>query len=81
MNTHLLSLWFKQGKQRLFSRISLPKMKLTIVLLALAIVQAHASSYAQKITLNRTNTSLVEIINEIRQQSGYDFFIQQCIAA
>lgn len=73
MNKHLLSLWFKQGKQRLFSRISLPKMKLTIVLLTLAIVQAHASSYAQKITLNRTNTSLVEIINEIRQQSGYDF--------
>lgn len=73
MNKNLLFQWFKQGKQGLFSRMSLPKMKMTFVLLALAIVQAQANSYAQKITLNRTNTSLVEIINEIRQQSGYDF--------
>lgn len=49
-------------------------MKLTIVILTTAILQVSASSYAQKITLSQKNVSLEKIFNEIRIQSGYDFF-------
>ena len=49
-------------------------MKMILFFLTSAILQVNASSYAQKISLNRTNAPLDEIINEIREQSGYDFF-------
>lgn len=50
------------------------KMKLVVFFLTTAILQVSANSFAQKITLNKTNESLEKIINEIRDQSGYDFF-------
>lgn len=49
-------------------------MKLIIFFLTTAILQVSANSFAQKITLNKTNESLEKVINEIRDQSGYDFF-------
>ena len=49
-------------------------MKLVIMLLTTAILQVSAHTYAQKITLNRSNTPLEKVMKEIRTQSGYDFF-------
>ena len=48
-------------------------MKLVIVFLTTAILQVNASTFAQKITLNKRDASLGVIIKEIRKQSGYDF--------
>lgn len=49
-------------------------MKLIIILLTTAIMQVSASTYAQSITLNKKNAPLIQVIDEIRNQSGYDFF-------
>lgn len=48
-------------------------MKLVMIFLTMAIMQVSAKSFAQKITLNETNAPLARIIEQIRQQSGYDF--------
>lgn len=48
-------------------------MKLTIVLLIATMMQVSASSFAQKITLNKRAASIQSIFNEIGKQSGYDF--------
>lgn len=47
-------------------------MKITALLLFLFIMQVNATTYAQRITLNKVNTSLKSVIEEIRTQSGYD---------
>ncbi|MDB5091582.1 MAG: hypothetical protein JWR09_5576 [Mucilaginibacter sp.] len=49
-------------------------MKLIIVILTTAILQVSANAYAQKITLSQKNVSIEKIFDEIRIQSGYDFF-------
>lgn len=49
-------------------------MKLIILFLTVTILQVSAESHAQRITLNIKNEPLVKIFNEIRNQSGYDFF-------
>ncbi len=49
-------------------------MKIITFLLIVTIMQVSASSFAQKITLNRANAPLSSIIDEIRNQSNYDFF-------
>lgn len=48
-------------------------MRLTTIILIAAIVQVSASSFAQKITLSKKNTPLVKVLEEISNQSGYDF--------
>lgn len=48
-------------------------MKMIVLLLTTAIMQVSASTFAQKITLNKNKAPLSEIFNEIRNQSGYDF--------
>ncbi|SMC66426.1 SusC/RagA family TonB-linked outer membrane protein [Pedobacter nyackensis] len=48
-------------------------MRLTTVLLIATIMQVSASSLAQKITLSKKNAPLDQVINDIRDQSGYDF--------
>lgn len=48
-------------------------MKLTIVLITAALLQASASGYAQKITLSKKGASLEQIFWEISSQSGYEF--------
>jgi TonB-linked SusC/RagA family outer membrane protein len=47
-------------------------MKLIMILMTTAILQVSASSFAQRITLNETNSSLEKVIDQIRQQSGYN---------
>lgn len=48
-------------------------MRLTTVLLIATVMQVSATSFAQKITINKKNASLDMVINDIRQQSGFDF--------
>jgi TonB-linked SusC/RagA family outer membrane protein len=49
-------------------------MRLTTVILVASLMQVSAIGFAQKITLSKVNVPLNQIINEIRVQSGYDFF-------
>lgn len=48
-------------------------MRLTTVLLIATMLQVSASSFGQKITVNKKNATLDDIMNDIRSQSGYDF--------
>jgi TonB-linked SusC/RagA family outer membrane protein len=48
-------------------------MKLTFVLLTLALVQVQAATYAQKISISVKNASLENVLTQLRQQSGYNF--------
>lgn len=48
-------------------------MKLITIFLTTAIMQVSAGSFAQRITLNTKNTTLKSVIDQIHQQSGYDF--------
>ncbi|WP_240663368.1 SusC/RagA family TonB-linked outer membrane protein [Mucilaginibacter limnophilus] len=48
-------------------------MKLTSLMLILALMQVSASTLAQKVTLSERNASLSTIFEQIRKQTGYDF--------
>ena len=48
-------------------------MKLVLILLITTIIQANAASYAQTVSLNLKNASMREVIEELRQQTGYHF--------
>ena len=50
-------------------------MRLTTVILIAAIMQVSATSFAQKISLNKVNASLEDIIKNLRIQSGYNFVV------
>jgi TonB-linked SusC/RagA family outer membrane protein len=49
-------------------------MKLTFLLCVVAFMQVSASSFAQKISLQKNNATLLETLNDIRLQSGYNVF-------
>lgn len=49
-------------------------MKLISLFLLITIVQVKAGVYAQKVTLKGKDMALEQVIKQIRQQSGYDFF-------
>ncbi|WP_353135922.1 SusC/RagA family TonB-linked outer membrane protein, partial [Pseudopedobacter sp.] len=77
MHLKIPLLFFKQkvlpvitGKPR---SKALRNMKLTAVILLLATMQVGASSYAQKVSLTKRNASLVDVLKEIRNQTGYYF--------
>jgi len=48
-------------------------MKLVIILLTATFLQASALGYAQKVTINVKNASIEQVLEEIQQQTGYDF--------
>ena len=48
-------------------------VKITTLLLLVAIVHVSASSYAQRINLSETNAPLKKLFKEIRKQTGYNF--------
>ena len=48
-------------------------MRLTTVILIASLMQVSASTFAQRITINRHNVSLEAVLKEIRIQSGYSF--------
>ncbi len=49
-------------------------MKLITVLLIATCLQVSAKGYAQRVTLKETNIPLVKVFEEIRKQTGYQFF-------
>jgi TonB-linked SusC/RagA family outer membrane protein len=54
-------------------------MKITTLLLVIAILQVSASSFAQKVTLTVKNAPLVTVFDQIRKQTGYDFLFSSSI--
>ncbi|TDQ08103.1 TonB-dependent receptor [Pedobacter metabolipauper] len=50
-------------------------MRLTIMFMVAALMHINASVFAQKITINKTKTSLISILKEVRKQTGYNFVI------
>jgi TonB-linked SusC/RagA family outer membrane protein len=56
--------------RNLFFKFTLA-MKLTTLLIFIASIQISAKSFSQKITLNLKKSSLNEVLQEIRKQSGY----------
>ncbi|MFA7472826.1 MAG: SusC/RagA family TonB-linked outer membrane protein, partial [Spirosomataceae bacterium] len=48
-------------------------MKLTLLLILVAIIQVNATVYSQTVRLNVKNSGLEKIFLEIRSQTGYDF--------
>jgi TonB-linked SusC/RagA family outer membrane protein len=69
-----LNLHNRYGEHRRTFYKFLLVMKITTFFLLMTIMQVSATSFAQKITLNKINSPLSLIINEIRDQSNYDFF-------
>ncbi|WP_234991033.1 TonB-dependent receptor [Sphingobacterium psychroaquaticum] len=49
-------------------------MKITMMLITCLLVQVSASTFGQRINLNRQNSNIPTILQEIRKQSQYDFF-------
>ncbi|PRD47817.1 hypothetical protein C5745_07835 [Sphingobacterium haloxyli] len=49
-------------------------MKITMVLLTCVFVQVTAATYAQRITLNKQNSSIKVVLEEIRKQTNFSFF-------
>ncbi|WP_165499788.1 SusC/RagA family TonB-linked outer membrane protein [Pedobacter frigidisoli] len=54
-------------------------MKLTTLLLIMVIMQVNANSFAQKITLKEKNSSLENVFQEIRNQTGFDFMVTKSV--
>jgi len=48
-------------------------MKLAIVILIAAVFHVKGNTYAQKVSLNEKNSNLVNVLQKIGDQSGYDF--------
>ena len=48
-------------------------MKITALLLFVAVLQVSASSFAQQISLSETNSTLKKLFKDISKQSGYNF--------
>ena len=50
------------------------RMKLSCILLMIGFLQLNAHTYAQHISISKRNASLVEVLNDIKKQSGYHIF-------
>ena len=48
-------------------------MKLIVLLMTIALMQGHATGYAQTVSISQRNVSLEKIFKEIRKQTGYAF--------
>lgn len=49
-------------------------MKLTILLMTVALLQVNAGAFSQKVTIKGKNLTLKEVFSTIRKQTGYNFF-------
>ncbi|MDR6941568.1 TonB-dependent receptor [Mucilaginibacter pocheonensis] len=50
-------------------------MRLTIIIMIVSLVQVSATSLAQRITVNKTNQTLISVLRDVRMQTGYNFVI------
>src|SRR5690606_37785022 len=48
-------------------------MKLTVLLMTIALLQVRAAGHAQTVTLSKQNISLSRLFKEIGKQTGYTF--------
>ncbi|MES2456465.1 MAG: SusC/RagA family TonB-linked outer membrane protein [Bacteroidota bacterium] len=48
---------------------------LAIVILLVTLLSTATSTFAQKISVNRTSSSLISILKDVRKQTGYNFVI------
>lgn len=48
-------------------------MKISLILMTIILLKVNATGFAQKITISKTNASLIEIFKDIEVQSGYGF--------
>jgi TonB-linked SusC/RagA family outer membrane protein len=48
-------------------------MKLTVIIMIITLMQVAAAGFAQRITLKEKETPLAEVIEKLRNQTGYDF--------
>lgn len=73
---------FSQGTPRrarwdreipLLSKKTLLMMKLTVLLMTVALLNVHAAGYSQTVTLSRRNAPLDEVFREFRKQTGFNF--------
>ncbi|TKC65414.1 SusC/RagA family TonB-linked outer membrane protein [Pedobacter hiemivivus] len=48
-------------------------MRLTIIIITALFIQVSAKSVAQKVTISAKNAPLLQLFNELRLQTGYDF--------
>lgn len=65
-------LWCRQpGYAKQFLRV----MKILLILMTAFLMQVSASTFAQKITLNEKEASLVSVFEKINKQSGVDFLV------
>ena len=49
-------------------------MKLTILMMTVALLHVNAGAYSQKVTITGNNLTLEEVFNAIHKQAGYNFF-------
>ena len=49
-------------------------MKITMVLLTCVLAHLSAATYGQRLTINKQKTLLADLMEQISQQTGYDFF-------
>lgn len=54
-------------------------MKLAAFLLVASMMQLHAASFAQKISLSVKNEALSKVFIKVSKQSGYDFLVSGSI--
>lgn len=71
MQTHMITFIGRAWRPSLFRTLFV--IKCTLILIVLTIVQGHATSYAQKITLQTKNASLKQVLYQISKQTGYNF--------
>nr|WP_199076563.1 SusC/RagA family TonB-linked outer membrane protein [Pedobacter sp. ASV19] len=68
-NTASIIQWILQADHKKY----IMRINLTIIIIASCLIQVSAAGYAQKVTMDKKNTSLQDVIKEIRRQTGYDF--------
>lgn len=55
------------------------RMKIIAFLILVMMLQGHAASYGQKVSLNFSKAPLVDILDEIQKQTGYDFLYNSAL--
>jgi TonB-linked SusC/RagA family outer membrane protein len=53
------------------------RINITTIILISTLLQVNASSFGQHVTLKQDNVPLINALQEIRKQTGYDFFYSQ----
>jgi hypothetical protein len=56
-------------------------MKLTIALLLIFTFQVNAKSFAQRVTISKTQVSLATVFKDIEKQTGFLFFYDKALVA